>query len=178
MKWWQKILAVITVIIGAGLCMAYLSMFISPATFWPAAFFGLAYLAFLIAFLLLMIPWYFLRKRIFIVQCLVIVLGWKAHFAYFGLHIFGKKPKTDDITILQYNVQAFDAYNKDGKFKHRPDIIQNIRDADADIICLEEFNTYQNHPTEPSSLDMVKEACGLPYFYYYKAYKIKRRPAV
>lgn len=49
---------------------------------------------------------------------------------------------------MQYNVQGFDAYNKEGKYKNRDEIINNIASAKPDILCLEEFNTYHNHPKE------------------------------
>ncbi len=176
MKWWHKIILGITLLNLLFLIGTYLAMYISPESFWPVAFIGLGYFPILVAYLFFMVIWFFLRKRVFYILLLFLILGFNVHRSYFA---FGSLRKTNTkdkptYTILQYNVQGFDAYNKDGKNLNRGEIIDNIKNANADIICLEEFNTYQNHPTEKSNMDMVLAATGLKYQYYYKAYENKK----
>lgn len=172
MKWWHKIILFFTLLTTILLAGAYLAMYISPESFWPVAFVGLSYFPILVLYLFFMLIWFFLRRKIFYGMLIFLLLGFKAHFSYFSFGAISK-PKTEGktvYTIMQYNVKGFDAYNKEGKFKNRDKIIENIANAKPDILCLEEFNTYENHPTEKSTLDMVVKATGLQYKYYYKAY--------
>ena len=176
MKWWHKIILFFTILVGIALAGAYLAMYVSPESFWPLAFIGLGYLPILIAYLLFVFIWFFLRKKIFYILLVFLLLGFKAHLSYFS---FGSLKKADIegkevITIMQYNVQGFDAYNKAGKYKNRDEIITNIANAKPDILCLEEFNTYHNHPKEKSNMEMVLTATGLQYHYYYKAFENTR----
>jgi len=176
MRWWHKIILVITIVISILLAGAYLAMFVSPESFWPLAFLGLGYFPILVVYLVFMLIWFFLRKKVFYFLLLFLALGFKAHFSYFSIGSIGKTD-TDGkkvFTIMQYNVQGFDAYNKEGKYKNRDEIINNIASAKPDILCLEEFNTYHNHPKEKSNLDMVLKATGLNNYYYYKAFENTR----
>lgn len=65
MRWWHKIILVITIVISILLAGAYLAMFVSPESFWPLAFLGLGYFPILVAYLLFMLIWFFLRKKVF-----------------------------------------------------------------------------------------------------------------
>lgn len=173
MKWWQKIILGITILVLILLVGAYLAMYISPEDFWPIAFLGLGYFPILAAYLFFMVIWFFMRRKVFYFLLIVLAIGIKAHLSYFSTGKI-KKPDTEGRTtykILQYNVKGFDAYDINGKYLRRDEIIENIGREKPDIVCLEEFNTYHNHPKEASNLDMVVNATGLTHQYYYKAYE-------
>jgi len=174
MKWWHKVIFFFTILLVIAMGGSYLAMFISPEDFWPTAFLGLGYFPLLIVYLLFCVFWFFVRKKIFYFLLVFLLLGFKVHTSYFSVgKINNNRPEENEqaYRILQYNVKGFDAYNPEGKYFNRDKIIGSIRESKADIICLEEFNTYQNHPTEKSNLDMVLEASGLKHYYYYKAYE-------
>ena len=174
MKWWHKIILFFTILVVIAMGGAYLAMYVSPEDFWPLAFLGLGYFPILIVYLFFALIWFFLRRKIFYFLLIFFLIGIRSHLGYFS---FGKlnNAKADknekSYRILQYNVKGLDAYNPEGKYFNRDKIINNIKSAGADIICLEEFNSYQNHPTEKSNLDMVIKATGLKNYYYYKAYE-------
>jgi len=176
MKWWHKIIFFFTILTSVFLAGAYLAMYISPESFWPLAFVGLGYFPILVGYLFFMLLWFFMRRKIFYFLLVFLIIGFKAHFSYFSIGSFGKADVGDKevYTIMQYNVQGFDAYNKEGKYKNRNEIIANIAKSEPDILCLEEFNTYHNHPKEKSNLDMVLKATGLKNYYYFKAYENTR----
>ena len=173
MKWWQKVILGFTILVGVLYLGSWLAMFISPEFFWPISFLGLGYFPVVILYSICMIIWLFMRRKIFWWMFLFLAMGFTAHFRHFG---FGGLTKADPegkrvYTILQYNVQGFDAYNKEGKYKYRDEIVSNIGQEKPDVVCLEEFNTYTNHPKEKSNLNIVLEATGLTHYYYYKAYE-------
>ena len=176
MRWWHKIILFFTILTTIALTGAYLAMYISPESFWPIAFIGLGYFPILVVYLFFMLLWFFMRKKVFYFLLVIFIIGFRAHLSYFS---FGSLKKADTegkdiITVMQYNVQGFDAYNKEGKYKNRDEIIGNIERVQPDILCLQEFNTYQNHPKEKSNMDMVIKATGLKHHYYFKAYENTR----
>ena len=138
MKWWHKLILIFTILNLILLIGAYMAMYISPESFWPVAFIGLGYIPVLVVYLFFMVIWFFIRKKVFYVLLVFLLLGFNAHRSYLAI---GSIKKTDTegkktYAILQYNVQGFDAYNKDGKYLNREEIIANIAEAKADIICL------------------------------------------
>lgn len=173
MRWWQKLILFITIIFALLLIGAMLAMYISPEKFWPLAFLGLGYFPILLCYMFFMLLWLFMRRKIFYGMLIILTLGFTAHLRHFSLG--GLKRSSDSekpvYTLMQYNVQGFDAYNKEGKYKNRDQIIANIANAKPDILCMEEFNTYTNHRKEKSNLDMVMTATGLKNYYYYKAFE-------
>lgn len=172
MKWWHKIILFFTILIAVALGGAYLAMYISPEDFWPLAFLGLGYFPILIVYLFFCLIWFFMRKKVFAVLAIFFIVGLKSHLSYFsfGLTTNNKVEEGQQTyKILQYNVKGFDAYNKEGKYFNRDKILANIQKANADIVCLQEFNTYQNHPKEKSNLDLVLKATGLEHYFYYRA---------
>lgn len=173
MKWWHKIVFGFTILIGLLYLGSYLAMFISPEVFWPLAFLGLAYFPIICLYVIFTIIWFFIQRRIALWMLLFLALGFTAHFRHFSTGGIGKAEAdgAEVYTILQYNVQGFDAYNKEGKYKYRDQIVANIAAAQPDIVCLEEFNTYTNHPREKSNLEMVLKATGLENYYYFKAFE-------
>lgn len=173
MRWWQKIIFVLTLIVGLLLTGAMLAMYISPEKFWPLAFLGLGYFPIMLAYLFFMLIWLFMRRRIFYGMLILLALGFSAHLRHFSLGSLRKADAGDKpvYTIMQYNVQGFDAYNKEGKYKYREQIIANIAEQHPDILCMEEFNTYTNHKREKSNLEMVMAATGLKNYYYFKAFE-------
>jgi len=176
MRWWHKLVLGITIVVSLLYTGSILAMFISPEYFWPIAFAGLAYFPIICVYLIFIIIWLFLRKKVAYILLILLIAGSAAHFKHFSL---GKLTKIEtgnkpEYTVLQYNVQGFDAYNKEGKYKYRDQILENIRTARADIICLEEFNTYHDHPREKNNLEMVLQATGLQHYYYFKAFENER----
>ncbi len=173
MRWWHKIILVFTIIVLILLMGSYIAMYVSPESFWPLAFIGLGYFPILVIYLFFLVIWFFIRKKVFFIFLLFLIPGIKSHLSYFSTGSFMKADTEGKTTykILQYNIQGFDAYNKKGKYLNREAIYKNIIKEKPDIICLQEFNTYHNHPTEKSNLEMVIRGTGLKHYYYYKAYE-------
>ncbi len=174
MSWKQKIVLFVTVIISIALLISYSSLVIAPSKIWVVAFFGLAYLPLLIVFILLLIYWLFNRLTIFIVLLIILLIGYKAHVSSFAFHKSNEEELADAYKLLTYNVHGFDAYNPDEAFLHREDIVQSIINEEADIIALQEFNTYHNHPTGRDVLQELLQQTGYKYQHYYKAYENKK----
>ncbi|HMN06482.1 MAG TPA: endonuclease/exonuclease/phosphatase family protein [Flavobacteriales bacterium] len=154
--WWLNGLAV------AGLLLAYLSTWVRPATFWPLAFFGMAY-PYLLAANLLCVGWWLLfRRKRMLPSLLAILLGWGFLGQY--VRLFGHHGQPAGVrtpfTLMSWNVRLFNLYNWTHNQQTRDEIMDLIRLEDPDILCLQEFlNVGQGNPL------MVKDSLLAHYRY-------------
>lgn len=176
MKWYNKILFVFTIITATALLLSYTARYISPERAWFIAYFGLAYYPLVIVNLLFCVYWLFVKKKIFFVLLIVLLIGFRSHTDHFAFHLKKKEPASaETIKLFSWNAKGLDAYNPDEPLANRAAMIQTIIDAKADIICLQEFNTYQNEATQKKNLDELLEGTGLKHTYFFKAYENRKK---
>jgi endonuclease/exonuclease/phosphatase family metal-dependent hydrolase len=172
MKTGRILLVACTLLLVPALLLSYASMYVHPDRFWPAVFFGLAYIIVLTGNVLLAIAWYFASRKVFLFMLLLLLAGLPAHLSTFS---FGSKrpPAADgrEIRMVTYNVKGFDFTSEKPE---RDAIMDALAYCEADILCLLEFNSYHDHPKEPSNIDRVMKETGLPYLHYYKAYENRK----
>ena len=128
------------------LLFSYLSPYISPAFFWPIAFFGLLFPVFYIANILFLIYWVIGLKKQLWANIIILLIG----IQYISL-FFGTQPKTtentDSIKVLSYNVHLFNRYGWIAKADIKSEIVAFLKTEKADILCIQEFYTPDEIPT-------------------------------
>ncbi len=133
--WWLNLLAVM------ALLLSYLSIRVSPVTFWPLAFFGIAYPFILLANLLCIVWWLLFRRKRIWPSLIAIVLGW-GHVGEY-IQFAGDRNEPADVAkkfkVMSYNVRLFDLYNWTHAENTRDEILDLFRVEDPDILCLQEF---------------------------------------
>lgn len=146
----------------AGLVFACLAPFVSPAVFWPLAFFGLMHPAFVVINLAFLI-WWMIRKRR---QAFYSLFALMISIPYYGKQIrisFGEQEKAPDgsITVMSYNVKLFDRYQWSGDPQTRNKMFALIKEQEPDVISLQEF--YNQDSGEFRNLDTLKKILNLHY---------------
>ncbi len=146
---------------GGLLLMVYLSVFIPPDSFWPAAFLGLIY-PYLLLINLLFVGYYALRKSEKILLSLAIIILGYHHLFNYVQPIPNYHSSSAGVKILSYNVHYFsnDLVNKQ---TNHPRIIEYLQKMDADIICLQETRLFKTGKLSP---DGIRDA--LPEIKYYQ----------
>ncbi len=117
--------------------VAYLSVHVSPATFWLAGFFSLAIPFLLIANLLLLL--FFAVKRHW--QAVFPVAALLVGYPYIAASIVWRTPPESTSTtfsVLSYNVRVFNIYAQQKRDTPRPTVAW-LTQEDADVKCLQEF---------------------------------------
>jgi endonuclease/exonuclease/phosphatase family metal-dependent hydrolase len=172
MRLLRFILILLSVVVIPASILSYASMYISTEKVWFLVFFGLAYLPILIVHLTLLVLWLFVKKRMALVMLLILLPGLQAHQSSFA---FGEGEEVTDssqvIQVLTYNVKGFDFTSKE---PHREEIITAIAESKADIICLQEFNSYHNQKGKPDNLQELQDKTGLKYKYYQRCYQNRK----
>ncbi len=130
-------------IAGGLLVLSYLSTYINPSKAWYMTVFGLLFLPLLIVNAGLL-AWALYRKSkaaMIPLLCLLPALLFCGRFVQIGSR---SGAKAGDIKIISYNVGRFALYRK-GSFTNRRECADSVfaflRRQDADIICLQEFQT-------------------------------------
>lgn len=152
------------IFIGA-LLLSYLSVYISPKTIWPVAFFGLAYPFLLITNFVFIIFWIYKKKKIFILSLLAIIVGWNYLSTYIQIPLTKSKTEAflpeQKFNILSFNVRLFDLYEWNNNEDTPTEIFDYINDHQFDIICFQEFFTKN---TGEITEDKILKALNKKYY--------------
>ncbi len=141
--WWANLAVVL------ALLASYLSLHVSPVTFWPLAFFGMAYPYILVANVLFIGWWLVFRRKRALPSAIAILLGWGHVGEYVQLFGGGGAPEGagDGVKVMSYNVRLFDLYNWSHNKETRDRIFTFLHREDPSILCLQEF--YAHEPGKP-----------------------------
>src|SRR5690606_12731023 len=82
----SKAVLLANIFLAAALLFSYLAPIINPQTFWPIAFFGIAYLPLLIVNGLFVAYWLVRRIRFAGISLLAILLGWDTLQKHYGFN--------------------------------------------------------------------------------------------
>lgn len=164
----HKILVIISVIFSITYIGAYLSVHISPATFWFVAFLGFIFPYIAIVNLFFVFYWLIRRKKIFIFSLIVFLSGLSYLTDIFQLS-FSNNKEEDSIKFLSYNVRVFNLYDWKHNLSMRDSIIDFIYAENPDILCVQEYFYDESHkfPTTEILNDSVH------FNYFHDAYTYK-----
>lgn len=124
------------------LAACYLSQLVSPASFWPLAFFGLMFPALIIIQIVFVILFLILRSKAVLIPVLLIILGWGSitHTFQIPRQATVVSPVTNPIRVMTYNVRLFDIAHYWSKAKDQSEgILSYVNDLKPDILCFQEF---------------------------------------
>lgn len=165
---WGFILRLINILLIIALLFSYLAQWISPSHFWPIAFFGMAYPAIATLNLLFVFHW-IIRRRKFVIYpsiALLIGIGMISRFIGIGSNMEMANNRYQ-LKVLSYNVHVFGRYikeHKENRHYERDQIIQFVKEQQADIVCMQEFRSLDKSDSE-NNLKKFKNECGFKYHY-------------
>lgn len=171
----NRILLFINLIFAAGLLLSYISVYVNPSLFWPAAFFGLVYLYLLFANILFMIFWLVKLKKEFLISLIIIMIGWgyiKRAVSFHGksldketgeiiLNTESSIEQANTINLLSYNVRLFNIFNHSKDKNAREKIFELISDKKPDLCCLQEL--YIDNKKGISLEELKQKLSSTPY---------------
>lgn len=130
------ILLFFNLITVAALAFATASVYISPEKLWIAALFGMAYPYILVANLVFMLLWGFIKPKFILFSLVVILAGYNQIGNY--LQFSGRQTNETGIKIISYNVKYFTGTSQFPTKENADHILDYLRQNNADIICLQE----------------------------------------
>ncbi len=124
-------------ILLAATLVAYLSVYVSPATFWLAGFFSLAIPFLLIANLLLLVFLAVRRRWQAVFPLAALLVG----YPYIAASMVWRNPPestSPTFSVLSYNVRVFNIYAHRQRDTPQPTVAW-LTQENADVKCLQEF---------------------------------------
>lgn len=164
-SWLRRLLYGINWTFIVFLLLASLAPLVSPAVFWPLAFFGLLHPAFVLVNFLFLCLWTIRRKRmaLFVLFALVIAAPYYNRQFRIGFGS-GEKAPANAFTVMSYNVKLFDRYNWSGDKKTRALMFSQIAGQEPAVLNLQEF--FNQDSGAYRNLDSLKKLLHLPYAHY------------
>ena len=167
----RAILLLFNLFFAFALLLSYYATTISPESFWPLSFFGLAYPFLLLVNLMFVAMWAVQRHWLMLLSLIVILAGWKHLNNFISLNIFQSNESAEGLKVMSYNVQNFDLYNWSGNQKSRDSILSIIKSADPDVVCFQEFFT--SDVGTKYNISLLKGYLGTPYHYFKNTFTVK-----
>lgn len=168
----RKLLTYLTWIVAILLSLANLSVFISPEHFWPIAFLGLLFPFLLILNTALFFYWTIRIRRLLILPLVALLISWPNVQNTFQLsgpqETLSEKRQIPDkkLKIFTYNVQIFNLLGSNTFGESQKKMFQDIKAANPDIICFQEFYTNHGKGLDITTIDNLLSAYPYKHVYW------------
>lgn len=129
---WINVLCLLFLLLSIG------SNYVSPADYWIAGLFSLAFPFFYVLQLLFFLYWGIQMKRQLLLPLAGIFAGGYIAAGYFQLNLSRNEFNEEGLKILSYNVRVFDYYDWSGNKNGRDRIIDLLKSENCGIYCLQE----------------------------------------
>ena len=165
----RKTLLVLNILTAILYLLSCLSPYVSPKDSWFIAFLGLAFPFFLVILIAFVFLWLILKLKRAWLSLVVLLFGYKSilvFWAFNGASGFETEKNPGHIRIASWNVARFLEWkrNNNEKSQTRLKMLEQIKQQDADILCLEEFF----HSPDEQFYNNISEikAMGYPYYFF------------
>jgi endonuclease/exonuclease/phosphatase family metal-dependent hydrolase len=155
------------------LLLSYTASFIDPHSFWPIAFFGLAYPLFLLLNILFIVYWLISSPKFALISLLCILAGFKFLTGYIGFRettaIAVPKSSENFIRVMTYNVHNFKQFGGKNDQFTKDQILDIIRKEQPDILCIQEF--FSRKKGEYNFQKLIGEILKSEHYYFVPSVK-------
>lgn len=165
----RSLFILINLLAVTALLLSYLANIINPNFNFYFSFLGLFYPFLLFLNIFFIIYWIFKRPKLIFLSLFAILLGWNNMSKTIQFFNEPDSITENSITILNYNVRLFNRYDLNKKESVGDSIFDFIKNSNADIICLQEYDLYKN---KIYNGNILKKFNYMPYHYIGK-YKLK-----
>jgi len=154
-------------IIALGcLLLSAFSGYVSPTRFVFLSYLGLFFPFILVGNITLFIVWLLTKQwKLAVLHLVVFMICGEAIYTYCPLHRKTKKIPENAIKILTYNVMRFNHLSKKDSGDSPNKILQYIQEADADIVCIQEFGASKTNTKNLTEQDVMNALNKYPYHY-------------
>jgi endonuclease/exonuclease/phosphatase family metal-dependent hydrolase len=153
------------------LAISNLAPALEPAKCWPVALLGILFPLLLVCTFLFFLIFIFIKRKKALFPFLAIVISIPNIFASLGLNVFStfKESKVkEQVRVLTWNVALmnYTAIDSNEAIKNNAIILDKIKQANADIVCLQEFFTAVIPGNYYNFIDSISVTMQYPYHYF------------
>lgn len=146
------------------------AVYINPNSVWQFSFAGFLFMPLMIANAAFVVLWLLARKWLALLPVLALLLCYKPVLRSFGFNF--KKQQEKGVKVLVWNVRNFDLYNWSKNLETRAEVMDLIKDENADILCLQEF--YTDSGTLMNNIKYLVDTLGYTYWHFEPTVEVNR----
>ena len=165
-----KVLVIINVILALLFLLSCLSPYLHPQTHWYISILGLGFAGLLISMVLMFFFWLIIQPKYSLICLIPLIIGWKSISVFFAAnpiseYNFTKDP--DHIRVASWNVARFIELSRNNNkgSQTRLKMMELLKQQNADIVCLQEFQT-STKPEYYDNIAYIQKNLGYKYFYF------------
>ena len=147
------VIGILNVLAVCGMIVCAYSIYLSPADYPNWSYLGMLLPIFVLAALVFLLIWPFLKWKYCAISLLGIIVCWGSIRDYCPINLFKNEPVGKTIGVLSYNVEnLYQNYNyKEG----RTGIVDFINNSNADVVCLQDVWHFRGDQQSYASLNSV-----------------------
>lgn len=165
-----RVVVVISFVLAVVFLLASLAPYLNPIKWWFISWLGFIFPLLLALLVVTIFFWLFFRPRYCLPLLVVLLVGWKSISVFIAFHLpkeFNYKKPPDVLRVVTWNVARFVEIKKNNNAgsQIRRQMMEQLLDQDADILCLQEFHSsalsdyYDN-------ISYIRTRLRYPYFYF------------
>ena len=166
----KRIFFYLNILAAIVFLLACLAPYLSPGRWWIISFLGLVFPFLSAMVFLFLIIWLFTIRKYALVSFFSLLLGFKSISVFFAFNIprkFEVKKNPETLRIVSWNVARFIEIKKNNNkgSQTRLKMMEQIKEQNADLLCLQEFQTSVN-PDYYDNIDYIQKELDYPYFVF------------
>jgi endonuclease/exonuclease/phosphatase (EEP) superfamily protein YafD len=155
------------------LLLSNLAPLLNPAKYWPIALLGITFPILLIFTICFIIFWLFVKRKKSFFSIAAIFLSLPNIFSCFAFHFqpgFTQQKQNQNLRVLTWNVglMNYEVADSTIAIENNKIIFAKIKEADADIVCLQEFFSAIVPGNHYNLIDSISKTINYPYTYFSK----------
>jgi endonuclease/exonuclease/phosphatase family metal-dependent hydrolase len=166
----NKILLACNIIVVVFFLLACLAPYLNPRQYWYISMLGLGFAVFFALVILMFFLWLILKPKYALISAVALIIGWKSISVFIAFNkpsAFKDEKQKGDIRIVTWNVARFIELSKNNNrgSQTRTKMMELLKQQNADILCLEEFQTSTN-PRYYDNIRFIQKNLNYPYYYF------------
>lgn len=161
---------ILNILVSVAFLLACLASSLDPTKWWVIALLGLGFGFLVVTLIAFILFWLVIKPRYVLVALLPMLIGYKSIAVFFGFHVAKKFNYQKDKNVLRvanWNVARFMEWKRNNNkgSQTRLKMMDQIKEQNADVLCLQEFFTSTDTVYYNNLSHLVKEI-GYPYYYF------------
>jgi endonuclease/exonuclease/phosphatase family metal-dependent hydrolase len=167
----KRFFIIVNVITALVFLLSCLVPYLNPSRWWFIAFLGLGFPIVLLLVIAFAVFWLILKPKFALIPVVTLLLGYKSISVFFAFHkqppAFITAKDSNTLRIATWNVARFIELkkNKNKGSQTRMKMMEQIKEQNADVLCLQEFFHSDDNAYYPN-LYYIRDKLNYPYYYF------------
>ena len=166
----KTVFLILNILVSVAFLLACLAPGLDPSKWWAISLLGLGFGLLVVTLIAFILFWLVIKPRFILLSLIPMLIGYKSISVFFGFHVAEKFNYQKEKTVLRvahWNVARFTEWKRNNNrgSQTRLKMMDQIKEQNADVLCMQEFYTSTDTTYYNNLAHLVKEI-GYPYYYF------------